>query len=178
MSLTRTERNDLVTLARRRARVATNDAKARAATLKAEIEESLAREFSSQDQRWKAEVAAAQVEINKVRAKIVEHLTAEGVPEQFHPYISLGWSPRGENSVNERCVELRKVATARIDEMLKLAVAEIERSTVTVETDLLLATSSETAREYLMGLPTSEALLPDAAAPAVVAELMGGGETR
>lgn len=178
MSMTRTERNDLITLARRRARVATNDAKARAASLKAEVEEALAREFSAQDARWKVEVEAARAEIQKVQQRISEKLTEEGVPQDFHPFVSLGWSSRGSNSLNERRVELRRVATSRIDEMLKKAVAEIDRSTVSVETDLLAITSSDEAREHLMGLPTPEALLPDAVAPAVVAELTGGSETR
>lgn len=174
MTLSRTERNDLVTLARRRARVAVNDAKARAAEMKAEVEEALAREFSSQDERWKHEIDAAWEQIQEVQAMISAKLSTEGVPDQFHPRVSLGWVSRGENVVNERRVELRRVATSRIDEMLKRATAEIERSTVEVETDLLLANSSEAAQHVLKTLPTPEALLPGSTAPSVVAELLGG----
>lgn len=173
MSLTRTERTDLVTLARRRARVATNDAKARAALLKAEVEEALAREFSTQDERWKVEVEAAQLEVEKVQAKITADLVAEGVPKEFHPHLGMRWSARGSNSTNERRIELRRVAVSRIDETLKRAIAEIDRSIVEVETDLLLVTSSEVAREFLLGLPSAESLLPETTAPAVIAELTG-----
>lgn len=174
MSLTRTERTDLVTLARRRSRVAKDDAKARAAAMKAEVEEALAREFKAEDDRWKKEVEAARIEVEKVQKLVTEKLIQEGVPKAFHPSLMIGWSYRGENSLNERRVELRRVATTRIDEKLKTAIAEIERATVQVETDLLLATSTETARKYLMSLPSSDELLPNEATPVIVAELMAG----
>ena len=172
--MTRTERNDLISLARRRARVAKQDAKVRAATLTAKVEEQLSAVFKSEDDRWNDARRRVQAEVEAMNQRIAAQLLAEGLPERLHPRAEMGWSGRGENARASRRAELRLLAKARINEQLQTAVAEIERSTVQLEADMLAVTSGAEARNYLLGLPSAEALLPSTVAETTVAELTGG----
>jgi hypothetical protein len=172
--MTRTARLDLVSLARRRARVAKQDAQAAAASMKAKVEEQLAATWDSQDERWRDARESAQAEINALNERIHTRLVAEGLPERFHPRAGLAWSSRGESAEAARRVELRRLAAARIDQRLKSAIADIDRAVVTIEADLLAVTSGEEARAYLLTMPSAAELLPQTVVDQVAAELLSG----
>jgi transketolase len=139
--MTRQERTDLITAAKLRARTA----KAHTAKLKAErladFEEQLATEYDPLDERWAEAVkeasAAAKASEEKINARIAEQLP--DVPERFRPSVQcdMAWRARGENFLNERRVELRRVATTRLDQLAKKALAAIEERTNELQIHLL-----------------------------------------
>ncbi|RFA14237.1 hypothetical protein B7R21_06465 [Subtercola boreus] len=159
--MTRTERSDLAGLTRKRATVAKNQARQRAAELTAETEEQLSRVFAAEDVRWQAAIAKAKIALDAANTKIREELGAEGVPDNLLPSLTLGWRGRGESLDPHRRGELRTLARARIDAHLKTALATIEKSSVDVQTQLLAAgLTTGAAQAFLTAMPTPEELLP------------------
>ena len=72
-----------------------------------------------------------------------------------------GWYGRGENSTAERRVELRKVATTRIDALAKAAKTHIERRSVEIQTELLAGRlTTDAAQAFLAAMPTADQLMP------------------
>lgn len=173
MTMSRTERNELISLLRRRAKVAKQDAEALAASMIARVEEQLSASFEADDVRWKDAIARTQKAVEELNERISQELTAEGLPERFHPGAGIAWHQRGETKEAYRRHELKSVARARITERLTQAKADIDRAVVAIESDLLAVTTGEAARDYLLGMPTAENLLPAGVAASVLAELLG-----
>src|SRR5215469_15436904 len=109
--MTRTERQDLLQICRQRERVAKGDAVARAARLKAEFEEQLAREYSwDESEVWKAASAAAKDIIRQCNAQSAAECDRRGIPRWAQPGISEPyWHGRGQNASRERRMELTRV---------------------------------------------------------------------
>lgn len=170
--MSRTERNDLIGLARRRARVAKQDVEALAKAQIAEVEEQLAATFAADDVRWKDAIERTQKAVDELNQRISAELASEGLPKRFHPAAGVAWRQRGESSEPARRGELRRLARARIDEKLARSKADIDRAVVRVEADLLAVTTGDEAKEYLLGMPSADELLPKGFAAAVVAELL------
>lgn len=173
--MTRTERNDLISLLRRRAKVAKHDVEARAARLKADVEAQLQTEFDQDDKRWKDAHARAQADIDALNERIHEQMTAEGLPEALMPGAVLEWVSRSRFSYFEVRNEIRRLAVARIAETTAESIAAIERAAVRTETDLIAATSRGEAQAFLLSLPTVEQLLPAGFAAQLAGELLAGG---
>jgi hypothetical protein len=163
--MSRQDRAELKEAAKLKARVA----KHRVAQLKADriadFEELLATEFDPLDERWEDVVTEANRAIHeaiqKVNARIDEQLP--DVPKRYRPSVhgGMGFMRRGENWLNERRVELRRVATTRYDEMAKHAIAEIEAKVAAVQIDLIeRGLSTAEAREYLASIPEPQELIP------------------
>lgn len=172
--MTRTERSDLIQLARRRARVAKADAKTRAAELTAQVEEQLAAQFAYDDKRWSDARRRMEDAIRELNESIHAQLEAEGLPKRFHPSAQMMWLSRGETGDRDRRGELRRLAHTRIESELQHALADIDRAVVRVETDLLAVSTGQEAQQYLLGLPQPEALLPAGLANQVALELISG----
>lgn len=175
-TLTKTERGELRSLARRRAKVAKADIEARQAQLLAEVEEQLAHEFKREDERWQDIVREAERACDDANRRIRAACEEAGVPTEFAPSLQAQWYARGTNGIAGRRSELRKVATTRLAQMAKDAKAAVDRRTVEIETRLAsTALQSNEAAEWLATLPQIDDLLTALSVDDVRAELGTGG---
>lgn len=161
-TMTSREREQLAKVVRLRERVARAAAKQRAADLRAEFEEQIARRYSfNEQQTWQAAEAAVTAAVTAANEQIAETCASLGIPREFAPGLHAGWYARGENACNKRRAELRKAASARIDEHYRSALTSIEAKSAEVQTQLLIGglTSSD-ARAFVETIPTPEALMP------------------
>ena len=160
-AMTRSERDELAKLVRRREKLAKGDIVARAAVLLADFEKQLATQYDPWDSAWADAYERTQqtvIELNRRIAKECEHA---GVPPQLAPSASMGWSHRGENVSASRRAELRNVATSRIAASEKAAKVQVERQSVELQTELVAGgLESEAAKAFLDAMPTAEELMP------------------
>jgi hypothetical protein len=166
--LTSRERNDLLRLAKARARLARESIGARQAELLADVEEQLAASYRFDDQVWDDLTRTAKSVVEAADAQIAARCRELGVPDRFRPALSIQWYSRGENAVASRRAELRKLAQARIEAAGKNAKTEITRRGLEAEERLLTAfLESDEARQVLESLPSVADLMP----PILIAEL-------
>ena len=67
----------------------------------------------------------------------------------------------GENAVNDRRAELRRMATTRVAAMEKVVRTNIENLSVEAQTELIAGgPTSSNAKEFLAQLPSAKALMP------------------
>lgn len=159
--LTKSERADLLKVARMNARVAKAGIAAREAELLAEFESQLAATYPANDPRWAAIVAEAERAVAEADAAVARACRDAGLREEFRPRLISYWQSRGENGMGARRAELRKAAGAAIAAAGKTARLQIERAEAEVCTSILAdGLRSEAAAEALASIPTPEALMP------------------
>jgi hypothetical protein len=168
-TMTKGERESLLSLVRRTERVAKTAAGGRAAELLADFEAKLAARYEfDQDSTWKQAYKQAEGVVAQAQAQIIARCEEMGIPAAFAPGISMGWYRRGENAVKERRGELRKVAQTRVAALAKAAQTEIERRSLEVQATLIAGgLASSEAQAFLSRIPSAEALMP----PLDVAEI-------
>lgn len=156
------ERRDLAGLARKRARVLKSMAAERKAELLADFETELASIYTPDDDAAMKKIFdEANKQVNAAKARLRSRCDKLGIPREFAPGIDLGWYGRGENALNSRRVELRKVATTRLDAAEKRARVEIERACIDTETKLIAGgLTSDAAQRFLEQMPSVEDLMP------------------
>lgn len=155
------ERDDLVRLAKARARVAKASVEQRQAELLADVEDQLAAIYDPMDAAWAHIVKAAEKVVRDGDIVIARICEERGIDPKLRPSMHLSWYGRGESAMRERRAELRKVAQTRIVADGKRAKVEIDRSSLDVQTQLVAGgLSSDEARAFLEGMPTAEALMP------------------
>ena len=161
-AMTRTERNDLATLIRRREKLMKTAAKQRALELMADFERQISHIFKyDEDETWKAAYVAAEQAVRDAKAVVVQRCRELGIPPEFAPNIDVMWYGRGQNALNDRRIELRRVAKTRIDAIESAAKTEIERASVESQTALISdGLTSEAAQRFLEQMPTAETLMP------------------
>jgi hypothetical protein len=166
--MTKSERDELAKLVRRREKLAKVDADRVAAERMADFEQQMASIYApADDARW-AELHAQAEEVVREADKALADCCRElGVPERFRPQLNLHWYLRGENGARDRRAELRAIARTRVDAMAKAAKLEVERQSVAIQTELVAGgLRTEEARAFLAAMPTAEALI--GAAPSVL----------
>ena len=116
--MTRTERQDLLQICRRRERVAKADAISVAARQKADFEAQLARVYRfDEDAVWQAANKAAQKVARQANEQVAARCQQLGIPRWAQPEIlPPHWYGRGENATRQRRAELTRVAHAKIDQ--------------------------------------------------------------
>src|SRR5262249_48040421 len=155
-ALTKAERADLLRVARLRVRVARSAIDQRGAELLADFERQLASIYHfDHDDTWRAAYQKAEEVVQEARSKIADRCAELGIPKEFAPGLSMGWYERGQNASRERHVELRKVATTRIEAKKREAYAQIERHSAEIQTELLAIGVSADARRLLDTMPTA-----------------------
>ena len=160
-ALTKSERTDLLRVARLRTKVARTAVEQRAAELMADFERQLASIYHfDQDATWRAAYRKAQEVVEEARSKIADRCAELGIPKEFAPGLDLGWYGRGGNASASRRAELRKVAVTRIEAKKREAYAQIERHSAEIQTELLAIGMSADARRLLDSMPTAATLLP------------------
>ena len=155
------EYSELKALLRRREQVAKTRAKRRSAELLADVEAQLAAEYKVDDERWADINRAALAAVQQADAAIAERCRELGIREEFRPKLSLSWHSRGENALKDRRAELRKVAQTKIAAIEAQAIAEIERQSVEVQTQLVAGgLGSASAVAFLESMPGPDTLMP------------------
>lgn len=170
--MTGREREALAKVVRLNERVAKAAAKQRAAELKADAEEQLARRYHFDENAvWKAAAELATKAAEEATALIKAECAKLGIPPEFAPGVSSGWYSRGENDVKKRRDELRQAANARIEDTYRSALAAIGAKSAQVQTQLLIGSlTSDEARAFVESIPSPEALMPSVA----LLEIEGG----
>ena len=170
--MTTGERQELGKVVRKRAKLAMHDAEQRGAWLLADAEAKLAATYKIEDEAWAQITAAANRAVEEADAAIARICRERGIPEKFRPEIHLNWWERAENASKNRRAELRKVAQTQVAAMVKEAKVEIEREEERQLTQLAATglTSAE-AKDFLVNMPSAEALLPS-----LEALTLGSGE--
>ena len=168
--MTRGERDNLSTLVRQRERLLKTLAAQRSAELMADVEAQLARIYDfDEDDTWAAATEVAEEAIKEAQAEIAERCQELGIPPEFAPGIHMGWYRRGSNAINERRVELRRVAKTRIDATEKAAKTAIEQWSLNARTELIAPSlTSDAAKEFLEQLPSVQSLMPELDAVALL----------
>lgn len=162
--MTSAERRELSTLANQRARLSKAMIAQRRAEVLADFEKQMAREYDwSEDGTWEEAVKLVE-EVAAKATEMVEKRVAEmGIPKQFAPslHVSGQWVRRGENITTGRRVELRRVATTRLDALEKQAKVAIDVALLNTQTQLLSdGLETDAARSFLESMPTADELLP------------------
>jgi hypothetical protein len=186
--MTKGERDDLQRLVRQREKVLRSAAKQRSSELIADFENQLGSIYSfDNDATWTEAVRLAEQEVEKANAKIAARAAELGIPKDFAPKVSFGWYGRGENGVEKRRLELRKMATTRIAAIEAKAITAIELGCLEAQTAIAASgLTSEAAAAFLTNLPNVESLMPPLsyeqvageAAPPVAEQLTTPGALR
>ena len=161
-AMTRTERQDLAALVRRREKLMKTATEQRAAELEADFERQLGTIFKFDDDAvWKEATEAAERVVAEAREKIANRCVELGIPKEYAPSIGIGWFGRGENASAARRSELRKMAKTEIIALEKGARMKIERWSVDTQTTLVAGgLTSVAAQQFLENLPAVEDLMP------------------
>ena len=159
--LSRNETHDLGMIIKDRAKVLRSHIDERAAVCMADFESKLAAVYDfDRDDVWREAVAEAQAVIVESQAKIAERCKALGIPAQFAPSLSIEWHGRGENAINARRIELRRVAKTRIEAMARAAMTKIEHQSLDLRTQIVaMGLLSPDAKLFLESLaPIDDAM--------------------
>lgn len=157
------EREDLQRLIRQREKVLKSAARQRSAELLADFENQMGSEFSFDDDAvWAQAANEAAIEIEKAQKIIAKRCRELGIPDRFAPNLEMGWRHRGyDNLVDKRKIELRRIATTRIEAIEQKAVADIEMNCLKAQEQIALAgLTSDAARGFIEALPSIETLMP------------------
>jgi hypothetical protein len=160
--LSKSDRDNLIRIARQRAKQAEREADARAKTLLAEVLNDLAAEYDHQDQLWRDAVKISEEAVRATNARIVAQCAELGIPANRAPGVEVGWRSRSPETADQRRrAELKELAQARITALTQDAKAAIQAATLDVEERLILdGLESGRAKALLSELPTVEALMP------------------
>jgi hypothetical protein len=161
MSLTRGERTDLLSLARKREKVAKTQVDARAAELLADFERQMASIYEyDDDDTWAQAMEGATKALAAADEVIKKRCKQLGIPMEYRPGVGISWLGRGQNAVAQRQGELRRVAKTRIKQIAESAKHRIEAESANVQESILTTGLGEEARAALAGMPTPEQLMP------------------
>jgi hypothetical protein len=160
--MTKGEREQLIRLARLRAKQAKTEAVQREKVLLSEVEDLMTVEFQAQDQLWAEATAIAEEAARKANEVIVARCLDLGIPAKDAPQLELGWRRRSpEFSNRERRGELRKLAQTKLTALTSTAKTMIDGRLLETETSLITGgLESGEAREFLSAMPTAEQLMP------------------
>jgi hypothetical protein len=160
--MNRGDRDELLKLARLRARLAKTEAAERAKILIAEAEDLMAAQFEAEDRLWGEAIVIAREAALKANEQIIAQCSLLGIPARHAPGLELRWRSRGEDLLSgARRDELRKLMHARLDALTAAAKTRIDKALLETET-VLIAGSLESgeARAFLAAMPTAEDLMP------------------
>src|SRR4051812_2963912 len=99
-AMTRAERSELGALIRKREKVLKSQAGGRSARLMAEFETQAAQIYSfNDDEVWAKATEAAGEAVKKAQALVKQRCDKLGIPAEFQPSLSFGWTGRGPGAV-------------------------------------------------------------------------------
>lgn len=160
--MTRSDRDTLINIARKRERLAKTEAKERSAQIMADFERQLDRRYHyDENEVWSEAAKLAKQVVDDAQAKVSAECARLGIPTQFAPKLSLGWSERGRNDSKAERAEMRRVAVREVDLIEKRAKTAIERRSLETQEKIMVGgLTSEDAKMFLESMPSAEALMP------------------
>ena len=176
MTMTKTERNELLQLVKKREKVMRVKAQERSAALLAEFDAQSAKVHHwDEDAVWQRVKAEADKAIEVAQTQVAMRCREIGIPVEFAPGLSLFWHGRGHNAVAERRAELRRAAKSKIEAIEKEALSKIEALSLEAQTEIIAnGLESAAAKSFLDSMPKIESLMP----PVQVAEIQNLVEAR
>ncbi|WAP69300.1 hypothetical protein [Jiella pelagia] len=174
-TMTRTDRETLIKIARQRERVAKSEAKERAAHLLSDFEAQMDRRYSYDENAvWEKATEAVNAVVADAKKAIAEECRRLGIPAEFAPGITAGWYGRGRNASKSERVEMRRIAQRQIDAAEKSARTAIERRSVEIQEQIMVSgLTSDDARSFLESMPSADTLMPALTVDGIKA-LIGG----
>lgn len=162
MAMTKGERDQLLSLVKKREKVMKVKASERSATLLAEFDVQSAKiHHWDEDKVWAEVKAEAEKAIGDAQIKIAARCRELGIPVEFAPGLQMFWHGRGHNEVASRRAELRRAAKSKIEAIEKEAVSKIEALSLEAQTNIVAhGLESEAAKQFLDQMPALEALMP------------------
>lgn len=160
--MTKTERQELGQLIRKRERVMKMQAQERSAALMAEFDAQSAKIYHYDDDPvWQRVHAEAVASLDVARVEIAARCHELGIPQEFAPGLDIYWHGRGHNAVQERRSELRRAAKSRIAAIEAEAISKIERLSLEAQTQIVAnGLESEGAKAFLNAMPAMDQLMP------------------
>jgi len=161
-TMTKDERENLQRLVRQREKVLKSAAKQRSAELIADFENQMGQQYSfDQDEVWEQAIKATEAVIAEAQRKVHMRCRELKIPDRFAPKLEVSWYGRGENALECRRKELRRMAQTQVEAIEQKAVVEIELSCLKAQEQLALAgLTSDAARLFVERLPSVETLMP------------------
>lgn len=160
--MTKGERAELGQLIRKQERVMKTAATERSAKLLAEFEQQMDEKFSFNDDAiWKQAVEAAKEQVAMANRRIARRCKDLGIPPEFSPSVSFYWNDQGQNAVDYRRAELRRIAKRKIEAMETEARTQIEKMSLAAQTEVIAhGMKSDAARAFLDKMPSLDTLMP------------------
>jgi azurin len=162
MTMTKGERDQLLSLVKKREKVMKVKAAERSATLLAEFDVQSAKiHHWDEDKVWAEVKAEAEKAIGDAQIKIAARCRELGIPVEFAPGLQMYWHGRGHNEVASRRQELRRAAKSKIEAIEKEAVSKIEALSLDAQTNIIAhGLESEAAKQFLDQMPALDKLMP------------------
>jgi hypothetical protein len=160
--MSRRDRDDLIRIAKARAKQAKAEADQREKVLIAETENMISTEFEARDEMWDEAVAIAEDAAAKANDLIVARCADLGIPAKDAPSLELGWRRRNlAYEDRELRAESRKRAKVRLAALTTTAKTMIDKNVLDIEEALIVGNlESDKARELVQAMPSVEALMP------------------
>ena len=122
-AVTKSERQELMQLIRKRERVMKSQAQERSALLLAEFDAASAKiHHYDEDPVWQRATAEANKAVETAKLEVSARCAELGIPAEFAPCLSFNWYGRGQNAVAARRAELRRAAQSRIEALEREAI--------------------------------------------------------
>lgn len=169
MAMTKGERDQLLSLVKKREKVMKVKAQERSATLLAEFDAQSAKIYHwDEDAVWAKVKEEAEAAIERAQIQIAARCKELGIPVELSPGLQMFWHGRGHNAAADRRAELRRAAKSKIESIEKEAVAKIEAMSLDAQTQIVAhGLESDVAKQFLESMPSLETLMP----PVVITEM-------
>lgn len=161
-SMTRKDREQLVQVAKMRARVAKASIDQRELALKGQIEDELQALFETESDMAERAMQRAQAVARTAQADLDQWLDEHDVPSRMRPRIGVADPSRGygDETIASRRAALRSLANARVKALGAQAKVELDRSCADTVTSLIAGgLDTEEARRTLDQMPTIDQLM-------------------
>jgi hypothetical protein len=159
--LSRQETHDLSMIIKDRSKVLKAEVGRLASRHKADFEAQLATSYKwEEDDIWKEATEKAMEIVAQSQQMIEQRCLKLGIPVRYAPRLGISWQGRGENALNERRAELRRVAEAQNEAMAADAMVKIEKQSLDLRTQVVaMGVLSDNAKVFLESLaPVEEAM--------------------
>jgi len=160
--MTKADRDQLMRLAGKRAKLAKSKVVEREKVLLAEATDLMTAEFEARDQLWAEATTIAEEACRKANDQIAAQCSLLGIPANKAPKLDLMWRSRSMDfSDPSRKAELRRLALDRLAALTATAKSVIDEQLLEVETALISdGLQSDDAMAFLEKIPTPEQLMP------------------
>lgn len=161
--MTRADRTTLISIAKKRERLAKSEAKARSAQLMADFEQQLDRRYSfDENSVWEAATKLAEAAVADAKQQIANECERLGIPKEMAPSLHMNWYDRGRNATSQQRVEMRRLAGTQIEALQNAAISAIERQSLETQEKIMVGgLSTDDARLFLEAMPSAQDLMPE-----------------